>query len=76
MKILLWILSKIYPVYWEVTKWGYNCSNVLHFLTEKEAIDYCKKQAGDCIVDKYINCKPVCLIQDNRFHRLVAVENK
>ena len=76
MKLLLWILSKIFPVYWEVTKWGYNCSGITHFLTREDAENYCRKQSCDCIIDKYINCRPTCLIKDNRVHHLVTYKGK
>ena len=72
MRIILWILSKIYPVYWEVTLLYCDFKAICHFLTENEAIDYCQKQSCDCVIDKYINCRPICLIQDNRVHRLIA----
>lgn len=76
MKLLLWILSKIFPVYWEVTTWNCDCNGIVHFLTEKDAVDYCYKQTCDCIIDKYINCRPTCLIKDNRIHRLISYEGK
>lgn len=70
MKILLWILSKLFPVYYEVTLLNCDCRAICHFLTEEDALRYAKSQQCDCIVDKYINCRPTCLIQDNRVHRL------
>ena len=70
MKLLLWVLSKIFPVYWEVTLWNCDYNAICHFLSEEDAINFCKTQNCDCTIDKYINCRPTCLIKDNRAHRL------
>ena len=72
MKLLLWILSKIFPVYWEVTKWDHNCINVTHFLTKEDAENFCRKQTCDCVIDKYINCRPTCLIKVNKERHLAT----
>lgn len=65
---MTWLLSRIFPHYWEVSSFGQTPVWKTHFLTKKEAYEYANTHKG-CVVDFYINARPWYLIRVSREHK-------
>ena len=65
---MTWLLSLLFPHYWEVTSINQNPIWTTHFLSKKEAYEYASKHKH-CVVDFYINARPWYLIQVNKEHK-------
>lgn len=59
---MTWLLSRIFPHYWEVSSFGQTTVWTTHFLTKKKAYKYAEKN-GPCVVNFYINARPRYLIK-------------
>jgi hypothetical protein len=65
---MTWLLSRIFPHYWEVSSFGQTPVWTTHFLTKKEAYEYANTHKG-CVVDYYINARPWYLIRVSKEHK-------
>ena len=66
--MVTWILSRLFPCYWEVTSLCQIPQRITHFLTKKDAYEYASKN-GPCVVDFYINARPWYLIEVSKEHK-------
>ena len=66
--MLTWLLSHIFPHYWEVTSFYQTPQWMTHFLSKEKAYEYAEKH-GPCVVDFYINARPWYLIKVNKEHK-------
>lgn len=69
---MTWLLSLIFPHYWEVTSIYQTPQWKTHFLTKKEAYEYANSNKS-CVVDFYINARPWYLIKVNKEHKYFSV---
>ena len=70
--MITWLLSQIFPHYWEVSSIGQNPQWTTHFLTKKKAYDYANAHKN-CVVDFYINARPWYLIKVSKEHKSFEV---